>query len=148
MQAILYALAFIAGLCLTIQVGVNATLRTALGTPPMAALASFLVGLIGLALFLVLTRANLPTRAALSAVPAWAWAGGLLGAFYVASTIIVGPRLGAAALLALSVLGQLLASLVVDHFGWLGFPQHSISIARLVGAVLLFAGVLLIVRVG
>ncbi|HEY3786675.1 MAG TPA: DMT family transporter [Steroidobacteraceae bacterium] len=148
MQVMLYSLAFIAGLFLTVQVGVNATLRAGLGTPAMAALASFLVGLLGLGLFLLLTRASLPTRAALSAVPLWAWTGGLLGAFYVASTIIVGPRLGAAALLALSVLGQLLASLVVDHFGWLGFPQHSISIARLVGAVLLFAGVLLIVRVG
>lgn len=148
MQVVLYALAFAAGLVLTVQVGVNSTLRTSLGSPVMAALTSFVVGLVGLALFLVLTRASLPTKAALSAVPLWAWAGGLLGAFYVASTIIVGPRLGAAALLALSVLGQLLASLVVDHYGWLGFPQHSISIARLLGAVLLFAGVLLIVRVG
>jgi len=148
MQTMLYALAFTAGLVLTVQVGVNATLRACLGNPVMAALTSFLVGLVGLGLFLVLTRASLPAKAALSAVPLWAWAGGLLGAFYVASTIIVGPRLGAAALLALSVLGQLLASLVVDHFGWLGFPQHAISLPRLAGAVLLFAGVLLIVRVG
>lgn len=148
MQVILYVLAFAAGLVLTVQVGVNATLRAGLGNPFIAALASFLVGLAGLALFLALTRASLPTRAAVSAVPLWAWAGGLLGAFYVASTIIVGPRLGAAALLALSVLGQLLASIVVDHYGWLGFPQHSISLARILGAVLLFGGVLLIVRVG
>src|SRR5581483_6092265 len=136
MQLTLYALAFTAGLVLTVQVGVNATLRTSLGNPVMAALTSFLVGLVGLALYLVLTRASLPTKAALSAVPLWAWAGGLLGAFYVASTIIVGPRLGAAALLSLSILGQLLASLVVDNFGWLGFPSHPISVGRVVGAAL------------
>ncbi|WP_458429062.1 DMT family transporter, partial [Pseudomonas aeruginosa] len=47
----------------------------------------------------------------------------MLGAFYVATSVVVGPRLGAAALLSLSVLGQLLTSLAVDHFGWLGFPQ-------------------------
>lgn len=146
MQAMLYALAFAAGLVLTIQVGVNAALRNALGSPAMAALTSFLVGLVGLALYLLITRQSFPDRAALSAAPAWAWVGGLLGAFYVATTIIVGPRLGAAALLALSVLGQLLASLVVDHYGWLGFPQHTISAARVIGAVLLFGGVLLIVR--
>jgi transporter family-2 protein len=142
----LYLLAFAAGLVLTIQVGANSTLRTALGNPAMATLTSFVVGLLGVVLFLVFTRADLPTRAALSAAPAWAWVGGLLGAFYVATTVIVGPRLGAAALLALTVLGQLLASLVVDHYGWLGFPQHSMSVVRLLGAALLFVGVLLIVR--
>ncbi len=146
MQAMLYALAVAAGLVLTIQVGVNATLRNALGNPVMAALMSFLIGLAGLALFLIVTRAPLPTKAALFAAPAWAWVGGLLGAFYVATAIGVGPRLGAAALLALTVLGQLMASLVVDHYGWLGFPQHTISVARLMGAALLFGGVWLIVR--
>jgi len=146
MQPLLYLLGLCAGLVLTIQVGVNATLRKALGNPMTAALVSFIVGLAGLALYLLVTRASIPDRAALASAPAWAWAGGLLGAFYVASTIIVGPRLGAATLLALSVLGQLLASLFVDQYGWLGFPQHSITLARLLGAVLLFGGVLLIVR--
>src|SRR5579859_5560600 len=146
MNSIYYALAFAAGLVLTIQVGVNSTLRNSVGSPALAALTSFVVGLLGLALFLLATRASLPSRTALAAAPAWAWVGGLLGAFYVATTIVVGPRLGAAALLALSVLGQLLASLVVDHYGWIGFPQHSITIARLAGAAMLFGGVLLIVR--
>jgi transporter family-2 protein len=85
-------------------------------------------------------------RAQVAAVPLWAWFGGVLGAFYVASSIVVGPRLGAAALLALIVLGQLLASLVLDHFGWLGFPQHPLTLVRLAGAALLFGGVVLIVR--
>ena len=139
-------LAFIAGVVLTIQVGVNSTLRHSLGNPAMAALISFIVGLAGLALYLVLTRASLPSRAAIAAVPGWAWWGGLLGAFYVVTTVVVGPRLGAASLLALLVLGQLLASLIVDHFGWIGFPQHEITATRLAGAALLFGGVLLIVR--
>ena len=81
-------------------------------------------------------------------VPGWAWLGGVLGAFYVVSTIIAGPRLGAAALLALVVLGQLATSLLVDHFGWLGFPQHPLTPLRLFGALLLFGGVLLIVHRG
>jgi transporter family-2 protein len=146
MQLTLYALAFAAGLALTVQVGVNSTLRSALGNPAMAALISFVVGLAGLAVFLLLTRASLPTRTALFAAPAWAWIGGLLGAFYVAIAIVAGPRLGAATLLAVTVLGQLLASLLVDHYGWLGFVQHPISLARMAGAALLFAGVVLIVR--
>jgi bacterial/archaeal transporter family-2 protein len=141
-----FALAFVAGMALTIQVGINSTLRHGLGNPTMATLVSFLVGTLGLALLLLLTRTPLPTRAALESVPAWAWFGGLVGAFYVATTVIVGPRLGSATLLALVVLGQLLAALVIDHFGWIGFPQHSISAVRILGAVLLFSGVLLIMR--
>jgi transporter family-2 protein len=141
-----FALAFVAGMALTIQVGINSTLRHGLGNPAMATLVSFLVGTVGLALFLLLARTPLPTRAALGSVPAWAWFGGLVGAFYVATTVIVGPRLGSATLLALVVLGQLLAALVIDHFGWIGFPQHSISTVRILGAVLLFSGVLLITR--
>ena len=142
----LYLLAFVGGLLLTVQVGVNSTLRDAVGSPAMAALTSFVVGLLGLLAFLIVTRTSLPSRAELAAAPAWAWTGGLLGAYYVATSVIVGPRLGAAALLALSVLGQLLASLVVDHYGWIGFAQHPISVTRLLGAALLFSGVVLIVR--
>jgi transporter family-2 protein len=146
MQTVLYALALAAGLALTIQVGVNSTLRNTLGSPAVATLASFLTGTVGVILFLVLTKAPWPTKAALVAAPAWAWLGGLLGAFYVATSILVGPRLGAAALLALTVFGQLVASLVVDHYGWLGFSQHPLTAVRLIGAALLFIGVLLIVR--
>jgi transporter family-2 protein len=61
---------------------------------------------------------------------------------------MAGPRLGAAALLALIVLGQLVTALLVDHFGWLGFPQQPMTALRLLGALLLFGGMLLIVHRG
>jgi bacterial/archaeal transporter family-2 protein len=147
MPILLCALALTAGVLLIVQVGVNATLRSALGSPVTAALMSFVVGSVALALLLLLVR-PWPGRAQLLAAPWWAWLGGILGAFYVVSTIVVGPRLGAAALLALIVLGQLATSLIVDHFGWLGFPQHAVTPVRLLGAVLLFGGVLLIVQRG
>ncbi len=146
MQTGLYVLAFVAGLLLTVQVGLNAALRNAFGNPGTAALANFMVGTVGLFAYLLVTRAEWPGRAAISGAPTWAWLGGLLGAFYVASSVVVGPRLGAAALLALTVFGQLVASLVVDNYGWLGFPQHPLTIARVAGVVLLLAGVVLIVR--
>jgi bacterial/archaeal transporter family-2 protein len=141
-----FVLALIAGMALTIQVGINSTLRRGLGNPGMAAFVSFVVGALGLALYLLVLRTSLPTRAAIASVPSWAWFGGLLGAFYVATTVIVGPRLGSATLLALVVLGQLLAALVIDHFGWIGFPEHPLSTLRILGAILLFGGVLLIMR--
>jgi len=146
MQSLYYLLGLGVGAGLVIQVGMNGTLRSLLGSPIVAALISFLVGSLALAVYAGLARTPLPLRAQLGAVPAWAWLGGVLGAFYVASSVIVGPRLGAATLLALVVLGQLGTSLLVDHYGWLGFPQHPLNLVRVLGAVLLFGGVLLITR--
>jgi len=146
MQALIYLLGLGVGAGLVVQVGMNSTLRAVLGSPIVAALISFLVGSAALALYLLIARTPLPLRAQLQAVPAWAWLGGVLGAFYVASSVVVGPRLGAATLLALVVLGQLLTSLLVDHFGWLGFPHHPLTMVRAAGALLLFGGVLLITR--
>ena len=146
MQLIPYLVAFVAGLMLTVQVGLNATLGRAVGNVRFAVLANFTVGLAGILLYIVASRDAWPTREGLAAVPMWAWLGGFLGAFYVAVATLVGPRIGAAALLALTVFGQLLASMLVDQFGWLGFPTQPISPTKIAGAVLLLGGVGLIVR--
>lgn len=146
-QAVLYALALAAGIVLTVQVGVNAVARKFLASSAeAAALLSFVVGTFALIAYMSATRTPWPARTSFTALPLWAWTGGLLGAFYVVTTTLVGPRLGAAASLCLVVLGQLLAALLVDHFGWLGFPQHSISLVRVAGVALLLAGVVLITR--
>jgi bacterial/archaeal transporter family-2 protein len=144
--SLLYLLSFMAGAALIVQIGVNGALRRALGSPVSATLASFVVGSVAVACFMLIARTQWPGRAQLQAAPAWAWLGGLLGAYYVIWTVIAGPRLGAATLLALVILGQLVCSLLVDHFGWLGFPLHPLSATRVAGAALLFGGVLLITR--
>jgi transporter family-2 protein len=146
MNALLYVLSLIAGLGLAVQVGLNSTMRQSTGSAAFAALVSFCVGLIALVLFVAATRVPVPTRAALTAAPAWAWLGGVFGAFYVAMATVAGPRLGATTLLALTLLGQVTASLILDHFGWLGFAQQTLSATRILGATLLVAGVLLISR--
>ena len=76
----------------------------------------------------------------------WHWSGGLLGAAYIVGTIVLAPRLGAATLIAALVAGQMIASLLVDHYGWVGFAEHPISPLRLAGAVLIVAGVVLVRR--
>jgi transporter family-2 protein len=146
MQLIFYLVTFAAGVVLTVQVGLNSTLGRAAGNLRFAVLMNFLVGSVGLLVYFAAAGGGLPTRQALASAPAWAWFGGFLGASYVAVATLIGPRIGAAALLALTVLGQLIASLLVDQFGWLGFPLQPISTTKLAGAVLLLGGVGLIVR--
>ncbi len=142
----LVVLAVLIGAGLSVQVGLNSQLRVQFGHPALAALGNFLVGTAALLVYLVVLRVTWPSTGTLRAVPANQWLGGLLGATYVAASALLAPRLGSATLLALIVGGQLLMSLVLDHYGWIGFPAHSVSAWRLCGAVLLVAGVVLIVR--
>lgn len=146
MRSLPYVLGLVAGLGLTVQVGMNAQLRKVLQSANTAALISFLVGTLALVAMLLATRTSMPGRETLSAVPAWAWFGGILGAFYVASSTIVAAELGTASLLALALAGQLATALVVDHFGWLGLPEHPITWVRLAGVAFLGVGVWLVTR--
>jgi len=140
-----HVMAALIGAGLTIQVGMNATVRFAIGSPVLAAIVNFVVGLGALLLVAVASGARWAPGST-AAVPAWAWFGGLLGAAYVASTTVLGPRLGAAALLALTLAGQMVAALLVDHYGVIGFPQSPVTPTRLLGAALLVVGVVLIMR--
>jgi len=145
-HAILVVTAVLGGVVLAVQVGVNVQLRNSLGDPITSTLLSFLVGTAGLALYAWVARAQWPTGSSLGQVPAWQWAGGLLGAVYVVSTILVGPPLGAATLLSLVVAGQMIAAMVLDHHGWLGFAHHAVNTWRIAGALLLIGGTVLILR--
>ena len=146
MKGLAYILGITAGFGLAVQVGMNAQLRKVLQSANSAAVISFLVGTTALLALLVVTRTALPTRDSIAAVPAWAWFGGLFGAFYVAISTIVASELGAASLLALALMGQLAMALVVDHFGWLGLPVNPITLTRLAGVGLLGVGVWLVTR--
>jgi transporter family-2 protein len=139
-------LAVLAGAMLPVQTGVNVQLRGLLGQPLAAALVSFLVGTLGLAAVVALLRVPVPVGAAWGRSAWWHWSGGLLGAAYIAVTVVLAPRLGAAALIAALVAGQMMASLIVDHFGWVGFAQHAVTPLRLAGAALIVVGVILVRR--
>lgn len=139
-------LAVAAGAVLPIQVGVNSTLRQGIGSPVVAALISFAVGTVCLLAYAIAARSAWPTAQMLGKLPVWAWLGGALGAYFVTTTILVAPKLGAANLVALTIAAQLIGSLLLDHYGLIGFAQHGINTARIVGALLLIAGTMLIVK--
>jgi transporter family-2 protein len=65
---------------------------------------------------------------------------------YVTTVIISVPKIGTANLVSLSVAGQLLAAVVLDHYGLLGFAHHAANGWRLIGLALIMGGVLLVVR--
>ena len=140
----LVLLALAAGTCIPTQAGINARLSLWTRSPVLAATISFLVGSVVLGGYVLATRLPLPGLRSAAAQPWWLWSGGALGAFFVAVTIYLAPRLGATNMLAWLLAGQMLAAMTLDHFGLLGYPLHPMSLGRFVGIVLLVAGVLLI----
>jgi transporter family-2 protein len=137
-------LALVAGTCIPTQAGINARLSLWTRSPVLAATISFLVGTVVLSGYVLATRLPLPGLRSAAAQPWWLWSGGVLGAFFVAVTIYLAPRLGATNMLAWVLAGQMLAAMALDHFGLLGYPLHPLSLGRFAGIVLLVAGVLLI----
>ncbi|HET9041302.1 MAG TPA: DMT family transporter [Gemmatimonadales bacterium] len=138
--------AVLAGAMLPVQTGVNVQLRGLLGQPLAAALVSFVVGTLGLAAVVAALRVPVPVGTVWERSDWWHWSGGLLGAAYIAVTVVLAPRLGAATLIAALVAGQMAASLIVDHYGWVGFAEHAVSPMRLAGAALIVVGVVLVRR--
>ena len=139
---ILVALAI--GLLLPLQVGINAELAQRVSSPITASFFSFAVGTVGLLICICIMRISWPGWSIVTTFPAWLWLGGLMGAFAVFGSIISGPKIGFLALVALVLAGQLMASLILDHNGWLGFPSKEISWGRISGTILLLIAVVLI----
>ncbi|WP_444931940.1 DMT family transporter [Microbulbifer sp. SSSA002] len=142
----LLVFALVVGGSLASQAGVNSQLRVALNTPIQAAFISFLVGTVILGTISLFQSETWFTRASISAVPWWAWLGGVFGAFNIAMSVFLAPKLGALVLAISIVCGQVIASLVLDHNGWLGYPKIELSISRVFGALLIVVGVLLVAR--
>jgi bacterial/archaeal transporter family-2 protein len=138
-------LAIAAGISIVVQQALNANLRAELGSAAWSGFTSYLVGLVCMALLAMALRDPVPT-AAFARIPWWTWSGGVFGAIFIALAILLVPKLGAATFIALLVAGQMLASVTLDHFGWLGLVQRSIDLPRVIGVLLLVGGVVLIRR--
>lgn len=139
------ALAAIAGVLVGTQAPVNSRLGRDIGSV-QAATFSFVVGAVALALVASLFYGGLGNFARAGRAPWWALVGGLLGAVYVTVAIITVKTLGVSGLTAIVISGQLAAAVVIDRFGLLGIAKQPVGVSRIVGLVLLVAGVLLVVR--
>lgn len=147
MNLLYIALAFLGGAVTPIQAGLNRTLGGVLGSPLHATFANFLVGLLaasaamlGLAVAGVI---RLPANFAQSSW--WMWLGGLCGVTLVFCSAVAVEKLGYAGLIVCVVAGQLVVSVVLDHFGVLT-PVRAVNPTRLLGMGLLVVGVVLVQR--
>jgi bacterial/archaeal transporter family-2 protein len=134
-----------AGCLVGMQAPINARLGKSVGSI-QAATFSFLVGTVVLLAIAAFVDGGLGELAHVGRAPWWALVGGLLGAVYVTVALVAVRTLGASGLTAVVIVGQLAISVVIDRFGLFGLARQHIDVSRVVGLVLLVAGVVLVVR--
>ena len=139
-------LSLFAGFAVPLQAGTNAKLGNLLGHPLWATAVSLLVSLAVLILIIIVTKAPRPNLAAIQEGPWWIWMGGVAGVFYITVALLMAPRLGALNFIMAVLVGQLVVSIAIDYFGLMGFPKQSLNINKVVGAVVVIGGFLIITR--
>lgn len=145
LETLLFILiALLVGAGYPVQAGINATISQFHGHPLLAALTNTTVASLALLVAVVALRIPLPQVAAVASAPWWAWTGGLLGGFFVLSSLVLAPKLGAAVFVSTTIVGTMAASLVIDHYGFLVYRVQPITLLRVVGAALVVTGMLLI----
>jgi bacterial/archaeal transporter family-2 protein len=137
------ALAFLAGALLPFQGAFNARLGAALASPMHASMISFVIGTLAIAAYVLATRQTV-SWAGLAGAPWYAWLGGFCGAFSLTVIILTYPKLGPGLSFGLLVAGQLIVSVVLEHFNVLVAQPHPVSLPRLAGVALVLGGVVLI----
>lgn len=141
MSMIYYVIAFAAGIGIALQTTLNSQLARGLGGDPVtAALFSFALGAFSLGIYALLRGGLFTSLATLPSQPLWSLAGGLIGACALFSYVVIAPKIGFSALLGLAIVGQLLSSQIIDHYGLLGVIRRPVSLLRLGGMLVMLSG--------
>jgi transporter family-2 protein len=140
---VFFTIGIIAGSMISVQSVLNSALGKKTGN-----LGSVLILTIVSILLLLLLIILFPNTANLKSIPRvsewYLYSGGVLGVAILAAPIFLIPRIGATSTLTAIVVGQLFLALIIDHFGFFGFPKIEINLIRTMGIVLLILGAVLI----
>ncbi|WP_109439603.1 DMT family transporter [Acinetobacter haemolyticus] len=131
------------GVAMAFQTAINTQLREYLHSPLQAALLSFVIGTIVLALLVYFQNTAKPDVSELANIPWFLWLGGFLGVYAISISIYTAPKLGFLTFSGVVIFGQMVISMLLDHFGWLGTEKMPINWQRLLGAIIIFVGVVL-----
>ncbi|HZJ13227.1 MAG TPA: DMT family transporter [Methyloceanibacter sp.] len=137
--------ALVAGGMIALQAPINAEVATRLGHPISAATMSFCVGTIALLALTLIFARNSTNLGALQTMPLYMLlGGGLLGAVYVTVNLVLAPKIGVAAIMALGIAGQLVTALLLDRFGMFELLEREMSVGRVGGVILVLIGALMV----
>ena len=141
---LLLSLSILGGTLIPIQAATNAKLANYFGHPILAATTSTLVSfstLLVLSVILIFARTQISLTQVISLPLFVLLGGGIIGAYVVFISLIAAPILGVTTLFAALLAGQLVISVILDHYGILGLNSQKVDLQRLIGISLLIAGV-------
>jgi transporter family-2 protein len=144
-NALAVTFSLVAGVAGTVQIAVMGRLGDRIGVVAAFAFAAVVAAGLGVAVLLFAQR-SLIGFADAAEQPAWMWIGGLMSAIVVLTITYAGPRIGPTATVAVFLVGQFAAAIVVDQYGLFGLDRIAIGWPRLVGLALLVAGTALVLR--
>lgn len=137
------------GILLPIQTSVNTKLSDRMGSSFGSTLVSFIIsGIMCFVLVLAFNHSLAMGFGALTQDPAWVWLSGIFGVICVAGSIVAMPHIGSVQTVIMTVLGMLVTGLIVDHFSLFYSLQNPLTAARVIGALIVLAGVLIVVAMG
>lgn len=140
-----YILGLLAGASSPVQASVNSRIREYLKSPYITSVVNFISSSLAMILLVLAVDRNLQIPFAdIAQQPWWIWLGGTCGTAIVFLNIICLPKLGSAGNVMLICFGQTMTGLLIDHFGMFGAVQIDMSLARLLGALLVIAGIALV----
>ena len=146
MMLLLVGVAIVIGCLMPVQAAINAELGRILQQPYLSALVSFFVGTLFLGFLVLIQGISVEPLRRLPFSTPHLLSGGVMGALFVGASLYLIPKLGATGLIASFICGQLLMSVLMDHFGLFGLKAVPISASRLLGLVCLIGGLFLVMR--
>ena len=135
-------MAIIAGALVPLQAASNAELGRGLGHPLLATIISLVISLLFVIPVLITLEVSWPTMNDFRQLPLWAWCGGITGVVYITSALALVSKMGATQFIICVVAGQLITSLLIDHYGWMNLPSKEVNLGRIVGIALVLGGML------
>jgi transporter family-2 protein len=139
-------LAFSIGCFIPFQGIITSNLAQKIQHPFGAAFINFLGGVVLFAVAISLSPVVFPSFKKVTSIPWYLFTGGIIGSAFMFGALFALPKIGASAFFGQIVLGQLLMTLIVDHYGVFGLPIHKIDAARIIGISLLISGSFLILK--
>lgn len=138
-------LALMIGVVAAVYLPMNASVARYLGSPLTANITFYTVALVT-SVLLFAVYGDAATLRRIPEVPRWLFLTGFVSAFIVMAITFLIPKLGARQLVILSIAGQILMAMAISHFGVLESPRDPVTLKKIIGATLLFAGVVVSVN--
>jgi transporter family-2 protein len=145
-QLVFIALTLLSGFLIPVQAATNTAFSKATGNVVFTSIMVIVVALLSVIMYAIISRTSPPSIIEIKQAPLYGWLGGFIVAFYIIMITLASPRLGVGTAIGLIITGQVIASILIDHFGLFGAAVKSIDIKRAAGALFMILGIYLVMK--